>query len=78
MPVQIKCGGAHCALVTNDGQLYTWGAGRYGATGLGLAQTSFEPACPTFKGIGTSSPVEKQLIVKSVSCGRHATAIVTQ
>lgn len=74
LPIQIKCGGSHCALVTNGGYLYTWGFGKYGATGLGAkVQTAFAPSSPTFKGLNS-----EEIIVKSVSCGKNGTAVVTQ
>ncbi len=32
---QLSCGGDHTALLTREGQLYTWGRGTWGQTGLG-------------------------------------------
>ena len=72
LPIQIKCGGSHCALVTNGGNLYTWGSGQHGATGLGGVIKAYSPTAPAFKGLTTS-----EIIVKSVSCGKNGTVVVT-
>ena len=72
LPIQIKCGGSHCALVTNGGYLYTWGAGASGACGLGTKQNAYAPSTPIFKGLAS-----QEVIVKSVSCGKNGTAVVT-
>ncbi len=32
--VQVSCGGNQSAVVMSDGDLYTWGDGQFGATGL--------------------------------------------
>lgn len=77
VPVQIKCGGGHTALVTNGGYLYTWGSGAHGATGLSHVAPSFEPTAPVFRGVHTSDGVNG-MIVKHVSCGKNGTAIVAQ
>lgn len=65
LPIQIKCGGSHCALVTNGGYMYTWGSGKFGSTGLGHVSAVFEPTAPIFKGLNS-----EEVIVKSVSCGK--------
>lgn len=36
MPRSMSCGGRHCALVTMDGRLITWGANDYGQLGRGF------------------------------------------
>lgn len=72
LPIQIKCGGSHCALVTNGGYIYTWGSGAHGQTGLGKVLKTFEPTVPTFKGVTSN-----EIIVKSVSCGKNGTVVVT-
>lgn len=36
--VKISCGNYHLAVLTNEGQLYTWGRGNYGQLGLGNLQ----------------------------------------
>ena len=35
MYLQIAAGGFHAAALTNDGEVYTWGTGRYGVLGHG-------------------------------------------
>ena len=34
--VYLSAGGNHCAAVTEDGELYTWGRGSYGRLGHGM------------------------------------------
>ncbi|KFH12064.1 regulator of chromosome condensation (RCC1) repeat-containing protein [Toxoplasma gondii VAND] len=33
--VQVACGSSHCAALTEDGEIYTWGSDDYGQLGLG-------------------------------------------
>lgn len=32
--IDVDCGGAYVACCTDDGELYTWGEGRFGNLGL--------------------------------------------
>lgn len=32
-PIKVSCGGNHSAALLNNGDLYTWGQGQYGAIG---------------------------------------------
>lgn len=41
--LQVSCGGNQTAVVYNNGDLYTWGDGQYGASGLGTTQNIFSP-----------------------------------
>jgi len=41
--VQIAAGGAHSAAVTAQGDLYTWGKGRYGRLGHGDSDDQTRP-----------------------------------
>lgn len=63
--VTLSCGGGHTAVVCDDGSLYTWGAGEFGALGLGTTETQWEPVQVTL-------PIK----AKSVSCGWRHTAIL--
>jgi alpha-tubulin suppressor-like RCC1 family protein len=36
--VKMSCGNYHLAVLTNEGQLYTWGRGNHGQLGLGNLQ----------------------------------------
>jgi len=40
---QVSCGGNHTAVVMNNGDLFMWGDGQYGATGLNSTQNTFAP-----------------------------------
>lgn len=41
--VDVACGGAHSAAITNSGQLFTWGKGRYGRLGHGDSEDQLTP-----------------------------------
>lgn len=52
--------------------MYTWGSAAHGATGLGHEENSYEPSAPIFRGLSA-----KDVIIKSVSCGKNGTVTVT-
>lgn len=41
--VSIAAGGAHSACITSNGELYTWGKGRYGRLGHGDSEDQSRP-----------------------------------
>lgn len=41
--VDIACGGAHSGCLTANGELYTWGKGRYGRLGHGDSEDQCKP-----------------------------------
>lgn len=64
--MQVSCGGNQTAVIMNTGELFTWGEGQFGATGLGTQQNVF---APTKVELNSSSFLQ-------VSCGkRHTLAI---
>ena len=71
--VSVACGWSHCACISSDGELYTWGDNRQRQLGLPachrMATVSF---CPTPSLVSLASTVH------SVSCGwRHTVALTT-
>ncbi|KFO34620.1 RCC1 domain-containing protein 1 [Fukomys damarensis] len=60
--VGASCGSRHTAVVTRTGELYTWGWGKYGQLGH-KDTTSLDQPCRV------EYFVEKQLQVKTVTCG---------
>lgn len=61
MPVQnVAAGSSHCALVTTDGRLFTWGSNDYGELGLGHSEQQNQPALVTLPG---------ELLAAKVACG---------
>jgi alpha-tubulin suppressor-like RCC1 family protein len=42
-PVKLACGWGHTAVITESGELYTWGVGEFGALGLGSISTQWSP-----------------------------------
>lgn len=66
--VSVSCGWGHTAAVSENGDLYTWGAGEQGALGLGSTETQWVPARVN---------LSHELSASNVSCGaRHTAAIV--
>ena len=41
--VDAACGSSHSACILDDGNLYTWGKGRYGRLGHNDHETQFKP-----------------------------------
>ncbi len=65
----VVCGWGHTAAVLDNGDLYTWGVGDYGALGISDCESQWFPVRVTF-------PDQDRVSVKSVSCGTRHTAIV--
>lgn len=68
--VRVACGAMHCAAITNDGSLYTWGCGLSGQ--LGANNFSSSPAPVRVALVGTGSPTPWL-----VACGSAHTLVVT-
>ena len=66
--IQISCGWGHTAAVMNNGELYTWGVGEYGALGIHNTESQWSPVKVTFGG--------HQQIITEAKCGTRHTAIV--
>ena len=49
--VDISAGGAHSACITGNGELYTWGKGRYGRLGHGDSEDQTRPKLVCHRGI---------------------------
>nr|XP_044999450.1 E3 ISG15--protein ligase HERC5 [Jaculus jaculus] len=65
----LSCGGSHTALLTQDGLLFTFGAGKYGQLGHNSKQNELKP-CLVTKLIGNR--------VTQIACGRwHTLAYVS-
>lgn len=65
--LSVSCGGNQTGVVFSNGELYTWGDGQYGATGLGSSGNTFAPMKVEVGGI------TKFL---QISCGkRHSLAL---
>ena len=41
--IDATCGSSHSACITDDGNLYTWGKGRYGRLGHNDHETQYKP-----------------------------------
>ena len=39
----VACGGNHSFICTDEGEVYSWGEGQYGALGLNSLQDQFRP-----------------------------------
>lgn len=68
---EVACGRVHSVAVSSDGDVYSWGCGEEGATGLGAASLdSVVAVLPTLV-----NGVER---VKSVACGSRHTLALTE
>ncbi|CDW78422.1 UNKNOWN [Stylonychia lemnae] len=68
--VQVSCGGNHTAAVMSNGDVYSWGQGNYGATGISTTQNTFAPIKINFK------QQEQFINIVSASCGKRHTMIL--
>jgi len=69
--VEISCGWGHTAVILDNGKVFTWGVGEYGALGISECKTQWFPIQVVFK--------EKYKVnVKNVSCGTRHTAMVDE
>ena len=66
--IKISCGWGHSAVVTDDGQLFTWGVGEFGALGNSTSENQWTPG---------RINLPKALKVLDVNCGSRHTGIVT-
>ncbi|XP_057857304.1 uncharacterized protein LOC131066540 isoform X2 [Cryptomeria japonica] len=65
--IQIACGENHSAALSVDGQVFTWGRGKYGQLGHGCVENEFKPV--QVKGLAD------QMIVQVICGGDHTMAI---
>jgi alpha-tubulin suppressor-like RCC1 family protein len=65
--VEIACGWGHTVAVLDNGNVYSWGVGEYGALGTIEAKTQWFPVQMHF----TQRP-----FIKAVSCGTRHTAMI--
>lgn len=68
--VKISCGWGHSAVVTEEGHIYTWGVGEFGALGTGSSENAWSP-------VKTLLP--RSMRGLDVNCGsRHTAAIIEE
>ena len=65
----VSCGNNHTVIITEDGNLYSFGKNEFGQLGLGNIGDKNEPKLVTIPG---------GLKVKAASCGYHHTVIITE
>lgn len=66
---QIACGGQHCAIVTIDGRVLTWGKGSYGRLGHGHLNPLQTP---------TIVLALSELFITTINCGFAFTSAITK
>ena len=69
IPSVISCGSNHTIAVTEDGEAYGWGHGKYGANGTGMKEDVYAPAFIRFEDVRRPNIVH-------VSCGVKHSALV--
>lgn len=66
---EIACGWGHTAVALENGSVFTWGVGDYGALGLSDCSTQWRPAQVVFK-------EDLGIFIRGVSCGTRHTAMI--
>ncbi|XP_032680006.1 RCC1 domain-containing protein 1 [Odontomachus brunneus] len=74
--VHISAGGWHSAVVTDQGDLYTWGWNTNGELGIESEDTKVH-AVPTLIDLKTNKSEDSEINVKSVECGNAFTICLT-
>ncbi|XP_039291081.1 LOW QUALITY PROTEIN: serine/threonine-protein kinase Nek8 [Nilaparvata lugens] len=67
--VEMSCGEHHCAVMTSEGHLYTWGRGESGRLANGSEIDSCEPNLINKSKLGC---------IKTIVCGINSTALITE
>ena len=70
----IKCGTNHCALVTDQGRIYTWGSGERGATSSPSQADEYEPVEARIHKPANAAPT----FFKYIDCGPNFTVAVSK
>lgn len=65
-PAHIACGAYHTAICTQDGEVYTWGQGKYGALGVFSTNDQFAPVYVRFNDA-------RNVQITTISCGGQHT-----
>ena len=68
---QVACGHSHSIALTQTGQVYSWGYGKFGALGLSHFDSRNAPTLVTFFSDFTTSAQ-----VKQIQCGAHHSALL--
>mmetsp|Transcript_32287 Transcript_32287/g.55841 ORF Transcript_32287/g.55841 Transcript_32287/m.55841 type:complete len:1231 (-) Transcript_32287:173-3865(-) len=63
--IDVSCGWGHTVAVTEDGSVFSWGVGDYGALGTGNTDTQWTP-----------TQVRVPKVARQVSCGSRHTALL--
>lgn len=69
-PIVISCGWGHTAVIMDNGDLYTWGVGEFGALGVRDLDSQWFPVKVNF------TNEKGKVYAKNVSCGTRHMAIV--
>ena len=68
-PVKLACGWGHTAVITESGDLFSWGVGEFGALGLGSISTQWSPQKVSL--LSQFDPMQ-------VSCGSRHMAVLSK
>ena len=67
---KVSCGWAHSASVTQNGEVFTWGLGEFGALGHGDLYTRYEPHMVEIL-------VQKDIFIRDLDAGTRHTAFIS-
>mmetsp|Transcript_1477 Transcript_1477/g.2016 ORF Transcript_1477/g.2016 Transcript_1477/m.2016 type:complete len:602 (-) Transcript_1477:2-1807(-) len=81
LPVRfVSCGPYHCAAITVDQELYTWGSNMHGCLGRVIDDEEGNDYTPLPGHVGGFGAIVGEIgrgLVRSVACGRHFTVVAT-
>eukprot|EP00831_Metopus_contortus_P038762 TRINITY_DN3041_c0_g1_i1.p1 TRINITY_DN3041_c0_g1~~TRINITY_DN3041_c0_g1_i1.p1 ORF type:complete len:333 (-),score=55.80 TRINITY_DN3041_c0_g1_i1:558-1556(-) len=84
--IHFRCGGYHTLALSDDNELYAWGAGLYGECGFGAFSNTNSPRQVLFSSKGSTSDLGEGMHfhspseprIKDVSAGGHHSMILTE
>jgi X-linked retinitis pigmentosa GTPase regulator len=67
--IKISCGWGHTGVVTEDGSVFTWGVGEFGALGTGVSDNSWYPV---------KALLPRSMRGLDISCGSRHTGVIVE
>lgn len=67
--IRISCGWGHTAVITDEGSVFSWGVGEFGALGNGCSENSWSP---------TKAVLPRTMRGLDISCGSRHTGLIAE